>query len=392
MIDNIQFVPSSRSRNVALALVALGAAVTAYGLFTDSKRVWLSLLLNGFYFTSLALSAMFFLGTQRLTGARWSASLRRVPEAFMSALPVATVLMLLLYIGRHQIFPWTDPAKVFANARSIAGKVQYLREPFVFSRLVIILLLWVLFAWLFRKLSLKQDKNPGQNMKIHERLNRLAPIFVLVFALTFTLFSYDCIISLEPEWSSTMFAVYTFAGMFVQGIAAITLAVVFLREGSLRAWVTDHQLHDLGKLLFAFSTFWAYIWTAQYLLIWYGNIPEEVTHYVKRTNGPWLPLFAINFIVNWVIPFAVLLSVKAKCTPRVLKSICVLLLCGHWLDLYMHIMPSQWDAPKVLLEIPIAAGYAGLLYFIFVRSLAKAPLLPVHDPILLAEVQVQHVH
>jgi hypothetical protein len=374
------------NRLVPLLLTLAGASVVVFGLLSAPDRTWPNLLLNGFYFTSLALSAMFFLATQRLTGARWSASLRRIPEAFMLALPVAAVLMLVLFFGREIIYPWAR-AGAFANASAIAGKARYLQIPWVFARTAVALLCWIVFAWLLRKTSLEQDKNPAASLMLHGRLTRYSIMFVLVFAVTFTTGAFDWLISLEPEWSSTMFAVYVFIGTFVQGIAAVTLAAVVLkRRGVLSDAVSEDQLHDLGKMLFAFSTFWAYIWTCQYLLIWYGNIPEEVTHYVKRTNGPWLYLFALNFLLNWMLPFALLLSARAKRKLRMLAAVSVLLLIGHWLDLYMLIMPSLWSAPKLgILEIGVAIGYAALLYFLFVRNLAKAPLVPLNDPILTAD-------
>jgi hypothetical protein len=378
-----------RVRQVAVLLLIVGASTAVYGVITRPERVWPNLLLNGFYVTTLAVSAMFFLAAQRVTGARWSASLRRVPEAFLAVLPFAAVLMAVIFFGRHVLYSWMDPGSMAAEP-AFAGKHAYLLPQRVLARALIVFAAWFLFARLFRRASLQQDSQVEQSLALHYKLNRYAVMFIPVFALTLTVAAFDWLISTDPRWFSTMYAVYVFAGSFVQGIAAVTLAVVYLKEsGPMAGSVSDHQVHDLGKMLFAFSTFWAYIWTCQYLLIWYGNIPEEVTHYVTRTNGPWVYLFALNLVVNWVVPFLALLSVRAKCTTRVLKSIAILLLCGHWLDLYMLVMPSLWKTPRIgFYEIAIAAGYMSLLLLVFLRSLGKAPLVPVNDPVLAFE----HAH
>jgi hypothetical protein len=378
---------------VPLALVAVGAAGALYGLASAPERTWLNLLVDSFYALTLGVSAIFFFATQRLTGARWSAALRRIPEAYMLTLPVAAVLLLALSFGHSAIYPWAAPGGLVHEA-AIGGKATYLVPGFVHARMAAVLIVWIGFALLIRRVSLGQDadpqrgyNNPGRSIRGHQRLNRLAAVFAPVFALTFTMASYDWIISLEPEWFSTMFAVHVFAGAFVQGIAAVTLAAVVLkRRGVLQDEVGGPQLHDLGKMLFAFSTFWAYIWVCQYLLIWYGNIPEEVTYYLRRTSGAWLPLFLANLMINWVIPFCVLLPVRAKHSPRVLAVVSVLFLLGHWLDLYLMVMPPSWAAPQFgLIELSIAAGCAALLYLFFVRGLARAPLVPTNDPVLAAD-------
>jgi hypothetical protein len=382
-MSSLILIPSVRRMAVPLCLVAVGLGAVVFGLVTAPERTWPNLLLDGFYVTSLAVAAIFFLATQRLTGARWSAGLRRIPEAFMLAMPVAAPLMLALFFGRLQLYPWSRPG-AFAHAPAIAGKVRYLQPPFVAGRTIVVLAVWCLFAWLFRSASIDQDEDPTANLRHHRRLDRYAALFVPLFALTFTCAAYDWVLSLDSDWFSTMFAVYVFAGTFVQGIAAITLAALLLRHrGYLEEWLTDRQLHDLGKMLFAFSTFWAYLWTCQYLLIWYGNIPEEVTHYLRRTSGPWLSLFLLNPLVNWIVPFATLLSAGAKRRPRVLGTICVLLLAGHWLDLYLLIMPALWPAPRLgPVELLIAAGHGALIYLVVLFGLSRAPLVPFNDPVL----------
>ncbi len=392
MSADSNFQVSSSSRLFATGLVVLAAAVAILGLMKDPARTWPNLLLDGFYIASAGISGLVFLAITRAAGARWSASLRRVPEAFLAVIPVAAVLLLILFFGRHDLFPWTRP-DAFAGVKPNAGKIQYLNAPWVYGRTVFTLVVWVIFGLLFRRTSLEQDRSPDRSLALHHRLTRYSVLFLLAFAVTFTMGVYDWLLSLDPQWSSTMFGFYMFAGTFVQGIAAVTLAVVLLKErGALAGAASEHQVHDLGKLLFAFSIFWAYIWTCQYLLIWYGNIPDEVTHFVKRTNGPWLYLFAVNFILNWLVPFTTLLSIKAKRTHKVLKTICITVLVGRWLDWYMIVMPSTWDTPHIgLFEIPIAAGYIALVYLLVTRALGQAPLVPKHDPVL-AYDSAQHIH
>jgi hypothetical protein len=386
MRSDCTFRISKNYRLTAAVLVLIGASTTIRGLDSAPDRIWPNLLLDTFYILSLGLSAMLFLTTQRLAGSRWSSALRRVAEAFMLLVPLAAVLILSLWLGRRTLYVWGRP-DAFAHDNGIAGKIQYLQPQWILARTLLACLFWTASAWLLRSTSIDQDRYPDLNLALHHRLNRYSALFIPIFAVTFTAASFDWLISLEPEWFSTMFAIYMFAGVFVHGIAAITLATVLLRKQGYLSTINHDRLHDLGKMLFAFSTFWGYIWVCQYLLIWYGNIPEEVTFYVKRTAPQWVGLFVLNFLINWVIPFTLLLSAKAKQHPRVLTATSILLLGGRWLDMYLMIMPAKWAQPKLgVPEVLIATGYIALSYIIVLWCLGRAPLVPVNDPILAFEV------
>jgi hypothetical protein len=373
---------------VPRALAALGGLALIVGLVVAPARAWLNLLVDGFYVLSLGVAAMIFFATQRLASARWSAAIRRIPEAFMALAPVAAVLLAVLAFGFTTLYPWTEPAALAPEPGGVlAGRETYLAPAFVYARMIAVVAIWVWFARRIRAASLAGDASVDAGLAAHRRLSRTAAAFAPVFALTFTAASYDWLVSLDPRWFSTMFAVYVFAGTFVQGIAAIAVTVIALRRrgafGDQAALVDDELQATLGTLLLAFSTFWAYIWVCQYLLIWYGDIPEEVSYYLRRSSAPWLPWFLASFVINWVVPFFTLLPRTAKRSMRTMTAIGVLVLAGRWLDLYILVMPSQWEAPRFgVLELAMAAGTAGLIAAVVLRGLARAPLVPPHDPVL----------
>jgi hypothetical protein len=366
-------------RWTAAGLLAVGAAALVLGLRQEPERAWAHVLLGNFYVLSLALAGALFVSIHYLSGAGWSAGLRRVPEAMMSVLPVAALLVLALFLGRHVLYEWSRPG---ALAGSSAGKAAYFSTPFVLLRMLVVLSAWVLLTWRMRTLSRRQDEDAS--LVHHRSMVRQAAVFTVVFAFSFSLASFDWLMSLDPHWFSTIFAVYVFAGLFLLGLATITLVVTVLHErGHLGGVVGKGHLHDLGKLVFAFSTFWAYIWLCQYLLIWYGNIPEEVTHYLRRTRDPWLGLFLVNPVLNWVVPFVLLLPRAAKRSPTVLKAVCLVVLAGRWLDLYLVIMPELRPRPALgALELLTPLAYAGLFAWLMARALSRAPLVPVNDPYL----------
>jgi hypothetical protein len=372
MIEERRFVLETMPRNAACGIVFVGAAAAAIGLAGDPLRTWPQLLLNSFYIVSVALGGMVFIALHYLSGAAWSAGIRRVPEAMMAAVPMSAVLMLSLFFGRDWIYP----------GRYSGAHALYLGTPFFFGRMALFVILWTIFAVLMRRTSVRQDADPAPLH--HQRMVRYSAIFAVVLAVSFSLASFDWIMTLEPHWTSTIFAVYMFAGLLVQAVAAITLSVVLLRDrGHFAGIVNEDHLHDLGRLLFAFSTFWAYIWFSQYLLIWYGNVPEEATYYVRRTGEGWIALFLLNVVVNWVVPFLLLLSRSSKRNPIVLECVAIVLLAGRWLDLYVTVMPNVIATADVrVADVLIAAGYAGVFFLVASRALASVPLVPLNDPYL----------
>jgi hypothetical protein len=371
---------SRRSSLTAFLLIAAGAAAALFELRADPARGWVSLLVCAFLFLSLALAGQVFLVIQYLSSAGWWTAFRRVPEALMSLVPLAALPMLAVWLGRRALYSWMRPGALESDP-VLKARSAYLNEPSFLGRMIFFLALWSLFSVLLRRASLAQDRGTG--LAQHRRMVRLSAIFLVLFAVTFSLASFDWLMSLQPHWTSTMFAIYMFAGLFQGGIAAISLAVARLARRGLAGSVTPRHLHDLGQLLFAFSIFWAYIWVCQYLLIWYGNLSEEIPYYAIRTRGAWLPLFALAPVLRWLAPFLILMSRRAKRDPRVLAGAAGVVLAGSWLDLYMNVAPAVLPGPRLgPPELLTAAGFAALLWLAGSRALASAPLLPRNDPFL----------
>ncbi|MBI2893599.1 MAG: hypothetical protein HYY06_08595 [Deltaproteobacteria bacterium] len=372
-----------RALTKTLTGIAVAGAVTLVaGLFVSPHRAWGNLLLAGYAVLGLALGGVFFVALQHVTKAGWSTALRRVPEAMSAALPIAAALLALVAIGGSHIYEWTHHETVAGDA-ILRAKQGWLDLPFFVGRAAVCFGLWLLFAWRLSANSRAQDGDgdPGRTASNV----RLSAVFLLLFAPTFSVATFDWVMSLEPHWFSTIFAVYSFAGLFTSSLAAITVVCIVLRRlGALHGIVTEEHLHDLGKLLFGFCTFWAYIWFSQYMLIWYSNIPEETAYFVGRTSGGWLPLSIVNVVANWALPFLLLLPRAAKRNEKMLLRVSFLVLAGHWLDLYLMIMkPILGEAPALgPLEVLPLAGAIALGALVFFRALGRANLVPAGDPTL----------
>ncbi len=264
-MENLKVAIPSIVNKYLWGIVGVGVIVTLFSYFHTPTRFWVNLVINNFYFTGMALSGLFFLSLQNLTKSSWMRPYQRIPEAMMGYLPVAFVFVLLGLFGSHTLYEWTH-AELVKNDEILIKKVAYLNMPFFVTRILIYFAIWMIFSFLIKKLMNKFSKDNYR--EVTDQLSVVSAIAMVFFALTFSFFSYDLLMSIEPHWFSTIYSVYTFSGMFVGGIAFITLALIILRQlGYLKDLVTENHFHDLGKWLFGMSTFWAYIWFCQYMLI-----------------------------------------------------------------------------------------------------------------------------
>ena len=361
-----------------LKMLTVGGAVAVVGgLIWQPSLTWASVLMVGYLLTGFGLAGIVFVAIQYACGAGWSTAFRRVPEAMASILPVGAALLAAVFLFDPTMYPWTGhpPHHGFQEF--------WLRRPFFLVRALGYIAAWTAFSTAIVRASRRQDTDSSVT---HTRRNvRLSVIFLIVFAVTFWLASFDWIMSLEPNWASTIFGIYNFAGMFSGGLALLILFVVWLRHsGPLRDFVNEEHLHDLGKLLFAFTTFWMYIWFSQYMLIWYADISEETAYYVARLHNAWAPLFLLNMILNWAIPFAALLPRGTKRSARALGRVAVVVLAGRILDVYLLIAPPLVGSRPVF-GIGMAGaltGAAGILVLAFYRGIRQAAPVPLNDPYL----------
>ncbi len=376
-----------KHRPFLFALAALGLATFVIGLATAPQRAWANLLLCNYYFLLIALFGVFFIALQYLFRAGWAVVFRRLPEAMSAYLPIGAVAMLAIFLGRFHLYEWSRPELVAANPR-LQHLAPYLNPTFFLARLVFALAAWVLLAHLLRAHSRRQDADGDF---AHTRKNPALPIaFLLLLALTIITSSVDWIMSLEPKWYSTMFPVYCSAGMLLGGSAALSVFLVGARRRRLLPGLNDYHLYELSRIICATSTFWAYIWFSQFMLIYYTNLPEEAVYFSRRLHGVWSLLFFLNPLLNWFLPVLMLLSATARRSPRWLLRAALLVLVGRWLDLYLLIMPALGSPLQLgLTELFIFAGFLALFMLAAIGSFRSAAPVPARDPYLAESVELR---
>jgi len=375
-----KFIIPKKLKQVAIALIAVGVVSLAVGFFTDPVRAWANYLLNNFYFVSIAVGAAFFVSIQYITQSGWSAAFKRIPEAMSAYIPFAAGLFILLAFGVHSLYEWSHE-EALATDRLIQHKSPFLNLPFFMLRVVVFFGLWILLTKLIRKVSLKEDEVGGMEHFI--KLEQLSKIFIFVVAITFSIFAIDMIMSLEVHWFSTIFAAKMFIAAFLHGASIITLIVIILHKVGCLSVLNRSHLHDFTRYMFMLSIVWGYFNFAQFMLIWYGNIPEETQFYVHRSHGVFQVLFYMNIVLNWAIPFLFLMPRKNSRSKMVMVPVIILLIIGQYTELYYQIWPATVHEAKFgLIEIGTFLGFVGLFSLVVVTYLAKASLVPKNHPYL----------
>jgi hypothetical protein len=372
--------PWNRLPVIGAGVALLGVAGCAILGLANPRQFFFSWLVSFLFFLSLALGALFFVLIQYAAQGGWGIVVRRIGETSFATLPVMAALFLPVYLGLHDLYSWTVPGAAEHDAL-LRWKAPYLNVPFFLIRAVIYFGSWSFIALLYYRSSRGQDVTGDP--AVSARLRRLAGPAIMVLAITTTFASIDWIMSLTPHWYSTMFGVYFFAGSFVGFIALLSLIAVAMRgAGLLDTVITVEHLHDIGKLLFAFSVFWTYIAFSQFFLVWYANLPEETIWFRPRIEGSWLPVSLLLMAGHFAVPFFYLMgrSVKRNGTTLAIGGAWVLAM--HYVDIYWQVMPTLHThgfSPSVL-DVAAFLAIGGCFVATASWLMRRQPLVPVRDP------------
>ena len=345
------------------------------------NRPYAALYIAAFFFMMISLGVLAFYAIQYASQSGWSPVLFRVMQAITYyLLPGALIVLAIAFFADKHLFIWMDP-DVVAHDKLIQGKAGWLNKSAFLIRGLIFIGGWSLYRYFSRKFSLAQDlANDNKNFK---RNFQISAGFLVFYIYTESMMSWDWVMSVDPHWFSTLFGWYVFASMVVSGITTIALMTIYLKSKGYMKFVNDSHLHDLAKYMFGFSVFWAYLWFSQFMLIWYANIPEEVTYFVTRIEDYTIPFFTM-FALNFIFPFLVLMNSDYKRIPWFIVMAGMIILVGHYMDVYNMIMPAtvgdRWGFG--LPEISALALFSGLFIILVFYSLSKAPLLEKGNPFI----------
>jgi len=390
----MEYVFDAKTKKITFALMAVGLLSIVLGFFGGdhaSQRVWTSILISGFFFFGIGLTATFFLAIQYAAEAGWATVFKRIFEGVAAFTPIGAGLLILVFLAGtfhlHHIYHWMDP-ELYDPASPhydavIAHKQPYLNLPFWWIRTLVYLAVYVWITMIFRKRSLAEDENPGDVKSVYLKNQTLAAIFLVFFGYTSTTASWDWIMSIDTHWFSTIFGWYIFSGMWISGMVMMTLIVLYFKSKGLMSFVNESHMQDLGKWVFGVSFLWTYLFFCQFMLYWYSDIPEEIIYFKARIDDyTWV--FWGTFIINFVFPMLLLMSKDAKRNAGFMIFVGVIIFFGHWLDVFMIVTPGAMkDHGHVgLVELGTFVGFLGLFLYVVLNALSQRPLLVKNHPYL----------
>ena len=401
---NDRFEIPARLRNTSLALIGVGVLTLICGIAfllmshddMDRTRFWAVLLHDSVFFTFITGVSIFVQAAVNLAQGAWLTAYRRVPEAiganvwiFGTITAIVTCCIIFGFRDSHginTIYPWVTPG----TDKILLGKKAFLNPTMFIGFTVAAVGFWAFFGRKFRAMSIAQESAPKNDTKIYWKVFRLSGLFLIVYGLTqMSTIPWLWVMSVQAHWFSTLFSWYNFASSFVSGMSLIMLWVVYLKNQGNLELVTKEHMHDLGKFMFAFSIFWTYLWFAQYMLIWYANIPDETVYFKLRQQGPYSVIFYANFIINFCMPILILMARPSKRNYFTVTFMAMVIIFGHWLDFFQMIMPGplgeHWHINWY--EIGTFMGFVGILIFAISRTLTKSSLVP-NNHIMLKETAV----
>lgn len=410
----MEFKFEGKLKTASIVLMGIGLVALVGGFLTDTsahhQRWWSNLLINGFFYFAVALGALFFYALQYAAEVGWSAYIKRIFEAMFAYLPIgAAVIVVVLLAGHlhlHHIYHWMDntlyhefmvqegdavryvdtlEAGAVANPNYdyiIANKAAYFSAGFFWLRTLIYLATFLIFARLFRKWSLQEDQEGGT--RLHYLQYRRGALFLVFFAVFSSTLSWDWLMSIDTHWFSTLYGWYVFSGMWVSTMIFALLSLLWLRTQGYFPNLNNSHIHDLAKWMFAISMLWAYLWFSQFMLIWYSNIPEEVTYFVKRFEGSYGVPLIVMFFINFAVPFYVLIARDAKRNPAFIIPVAFLIFVGHFVDVYLLVIPGTMHDHNHFgwMEVGMFLGFLGLFTYSTFNALSKATLVAKNHPFL----------
>lgn len=369
--------PSSIDR-MGFGLLAAGVLLVIAAFVLQPVRASFDGIILYLFMVGIGVGAIFLVALEHITGAVWSVPMRRVPEFLSGIAPFLVLLVLPLFLHLHDLFHWTH-AEVVKADEVLAGKSAYLNVQFFSIRTAAFLAIWILFGMLFVRNSTKQDVTRDASLT---RSNvRLAAGFLPLFAITTTFTAFDWAMSLEAHWFSTIYGVYFFSGTMLAALAATTLIVVLMHEHGFLPGLRRDHFYSLGALMFGFVNFWAYIAFSQFLLIWYANLPEETYWFMARWANGWQFVSVLLIVVQFAVPYIVLLPQEAKMDLRRLKFMAIWLLAARLIDLFWLVMPSH--SPVLSLswtELGFPLVGIGIVMLLISWKSKRYNLVPIGDP------------